>query len=42
MLTWQMELDFWGSWFYNARLGAELTEAEVLDSEATYYMGGEL
>jgi hypothetical protein len=42
MLTGQMDLDFWGAWFFNACLGPDLTEADVVDQEMTYYMGSEL
>jgi hypothetical protein len=42
MLTGQMDLDFWGAWFFDARLSSALTEDDVVDCEMTYYMGGEL
>ena len=41
-LTHQMDLRFWGAWFYNADFPADYTEGDVLDQESAHYMGGEL
>ena len=41
-LTTQIDIDFWGAWFFHANLSQELSEADVLDQEYAFYMGGEL
>ena len=37
----QLDLDFWGHWFYNGGFG-EHTNEEIDDSEHMYCMGCEL
>ncbi len=40
--TAQMDLDWWGHWFFNCCIPPHYSEQDVIDMEMAYMMGSEL